>query len=217
MGNYFSLAFVAVNKFRQSLSTLKTNDTILAKISKTSEMTKQQLKELGNEAFKVASKYGQSSGNYLLVVQEMARSGYEILSKELGELSLLAQSVGDMTADSANNYLLATDAAYKYSGSVEKLIAALDGANYISNQIAFLYGVDFSPLQSQLQSVIDSVNSMTDALGQAASAVGIGNVSNNTAFNPTVPDSTALSTNTDTSLEKAIRNETGTAMMMQSS
>ena len=134
IGNYFGLAFVVVNKFRQSLNTLKMNDTILTEISKTSEMTKQQLKELGNEAFKVASKYGQVSGNYLTAVQEMARSGYEMMSKELGELSLLAQSAGNMTADSANNYLLATDAAYKYSGSVEKLNAALDGANYISNR-----------------------------------------------------------------------------------
>lgn len=134
ISNYFGLAFAAVNKFRQSLNTLKTNDTILTEISKTSEMTRQQLKKLGDEAFKVASRYGQLSGNYLLSVQEMARSGYESLSKELGELSLLAQSAGDMTADSANNYLLATDAAYKYKGSVEKLSAALDGANYISNK-----------------------------------------------------------------------------------
>lgn len=134
VGNYFGLAFLAVNKFRQSLNTLKTNDTILTEISKTSEMTKQQLKELGDEAFNVASKYGQVSGNYLTAVQEMARSGYEMMSKELGELSLLAQSAGDMTADMANNYLLATDAAYKYGGSVEKLNAALDGANYISNK-----------------------------------------------------------------------------------
>ena len=35
----------------------------------------------------------------------MSRSGYNELSKELGELSVLAQSAGDMTADSANNYL----------------------------------------------------------------------------------------------------------------
>ena len=134
VGNYFGLAYVAVNKFRQSLNTLKTNSSILTEISKTSEMTKQQLKELGDESFKIASKYGQSSGNYLLGVQEMARSGYETLSKELGELSLLTQSAGDMTADMANNYLLATDAAYKYGGSVEKLNAALDGANFISNK-----------------------------------------------------------------------------------
>ena len=134
IGNYFGVAFLAVNKFRQSLSTLKTNDTILTEISKTSEMTKNQLKELGDEAFKVASKYGQVSGNYLTAVQEMARSGYEMTSKELGELSLLAQSAGDMTAEMANNYILATDAAYKYGGSVESLNAALDGANYISNK-----------------------------------------------------------------------------------
>lgn len=134
IGSALGLASLATNKFRQSLGTLKTNDTILTEISKTSEMTKNQLKELGNEAFKVASKYGQASGNYLTAVQEMARSGYEMTSKELGELSLLAQSAGDMGADMANNYLLATDAAYKYGGSVDKLNAALDGANYISNK-----------------------------------------------------------------------------------
>ena len=130
----FGIASLAVNNFVKSLKTLRSNDTILTEISKTSEMSKKQLKELGDEAFKTASKYGQLSSNYLLGVQEMARSGYEDMSKELGKLSLLAQSAGDMTADSANNYLLATDAAYKYGGSIEKLIAALDGASYISNK-----------------------------------------------------------------------------------
>ena len=134
IGSAFGLASIAVNNFVKSIKTLQSNNTILTEISKTSEMTKSQLKELGDEAFKVASKFGQLSSNYLLAVQEMARSGYEETSKELGELSLLAQSAGDMTAENANNYLLATDAAYKYSGSVEKLNAALDGANYISNR-----------------------------------------------------------------------------------
>ncbi len=130
----FGVASIAVNNFVKSLKTLKSNNTILTEISKTSEMTKQQLRGLGDEAFKTASKYGQLSSNYLIAVQEMARSGYEETSKELGKLSLLAQSAGDMTAESANNYLLATDAAYKYGGSIEKLNAALDGANYISNK-----------------------------------------------------------------------------------
>ena len=134
IGSMFGVASIAVNNFIKSLQTLKSNDTILTEISKTSEMTKQQLVELGNESFKTASKFGQLSSNYLVAVQEMARSGYEDTSKELGELSLLAQSAGDMTAENANNFLLATDAAYKYSGSIEKLNAALDGANYISNK-----------------------------------------------------------------------------------
>ncbi|RKI77334.1 phage tail tape measure protein [bacterium 0.1xD8-71] len=128
------VATMLLNNFTKSMKTLRENDTVLTEISKTSELTKNQLRELGDEAFKTASKYGQLSSNYLLGVQEMARSGYEDMSKELGELSLLAQSAGDMTADSANNYLLATDAAYKYGGSIEKLNVALDGANYISNK-----------------------------------------------------------------------------------
>lgn len=134
IGSAFGVASMLINNFTKSLKTLRENDTILTEISKTSEMTKNQLRELGDEAFKVASKFGQLSSNYLLSVQEMARSGYEDMSKELGELSLLAQSAGEMTAENANNYLLATDAAYKYGGSVEKLNAALDGANYISNK-----------------------------------------------------------------------------------
>lgn len=134
IGSLFGVASLAINSFVKSLKTLKSNDTILTEISKTSELTKKQLKNLGDEAFKTASRYGQLSSNFLLGVQEMARSGYEDLSKELAELSLLAQSAGDMTAENANNYLLATDAAYKYSGSVEELNAVLDGANYISNR-----------------------------------------------------------------------------------
>ena len=134
IGSVFGIASMAINHFVKSLRTLKSNDTILTEISKTSELTKRQLKELGDEAFKTAGKYGQLSSNYLLGVQEMARSGYEYLSKELAELSLIAQSAGNMTAENANNYLLATDAAYKYGGSIAKLGAALDGANYISNR-----------------------------------------------------------------------------------
>jgi len=134
IGSALGVATMLLNNFTKSMKTLRENDTVLTEISKTSELTKNQLRELGDEAFKIASKYGELSSNYLIAVQEMARSGYEDTSKELGELSLLAQSAGDMTADSANNYLLATDAAYKYGGSIEKLNAALDGANYISNK-----------------------------------------------------------------------------------
>ena len=134
VGSMIGLASLAINNFKKSLGTIKGNDTILTEISKTSEMTRRQLQELGDEAFRIASRYGQSSSNFLLGVQEMARSGYEDLSRELGELSLLAQSAGDMVAENANNYLLATDAAYKYGGSVERLKEVLDGANYISNK-----------------------------------------------------------------------------------
>ena len=93
----FGVASMAVNNFVKSLKTLKSNDTILTEISKTSDLTKQQLKEIGDESFKIASKYGKLSSNYLLGVQEMARAGYGN-SDTMAELSTKVQGAGDMTA-----------------------------------------------------------------------------------------------------------------------
>ena len=79
----------------------------------------------------------------------------------------------------------------------------MESQGYIGNmteQIASLYGVDLSPLQSQFMGVSDSVNGMTDALGQAANAIGIGNVTNATP-NPAAPEGTnAPSTSAEPSL-----------------
>ena len=44
----------------------------------------------------------------------------------------------------------------------------------MTQQIASLYNVDLSPLQSQFQNVTTSISGVTDALGKAASAVGNG-------------------------------------------
>jgi len=136
LGSVLGVTSLAVRNFSKSLKTIRENDTIITEINKTSNMVKSQLEEIGNQSFDVGSKFGRLSGDYLLGVQEMARAGYEETSKELAELSLLAQSAGDMTAETANNYILATDKAYKYGGSVEALNAVLDGCNYISNNNA---------------------------------------------------------------------------------
>ena len=125
-------AFQAV---ADSVGELKNVDSILTEISKTSDMTSSQLEQLGNDSFDYASKYGRTVSDYLTGVQEMSRSGfYGNQAKELADLSVLAQSAGDMTAETANSYLLATNAAYGYNGSVEKLNAALDGQNMITNR-----------------------------------------------------------------------------------
>lgn len=67
----------------------------------------------------------------------MSRAGFgEIESEQMAELSTLAQSAGDMTAELANQYLIATNAAYKLEGSTEKLNRVLDGQNLITNKNA---------------------------------------------------------------------------------
>ena len=135
LGSLFSVTSLAVNNFTKSLGTLKEIDDILTEISKTSDLTAQELEKLGNTSFKAASKYGKTASDYLLGVQEMSRSGfYGEKGTAMAEQSLLAQSAGDMTADLANNYILATNAAYKLNGEADKINAVLDGQNSITNR-----------------------------------------------------------------------------------
>ena len=95
---------------------------------------------MGDASFDAASEYGRTASDYLTGVQEMSRSGfYGQQAEDLAKLSILGQAAGDMTADVSNSYLLATNAAYQYEGSVEKLNAVLDGQNMI-NKMVMLYG-----------------------------------------------------------------------------
>lgn len=124
-----------ISKTREAVSEIKELDNILTEISKTSDLTSQQLKQLGMDAYDAASKYGRTASDYLLGVQEMARSGfYGEKGSAMAEQSLLAQSAGDMNAELANNYILATNAAYKLNGEADKLNAVLDGQNSITNR-----------------------------------------------------------------------------------
>lgn len=122
------------NALSQSVNELKQIDTIITEISKAADVPVKQLKELGNNSFDVASKYGQKASDYLLGVQEMTRAGYSDTSG-MAELSTLAQSAGDMTAELANQYLIASDMAFGYGGNVEKLNALLDSQNQINKMV----------------------------------------------------------------------------------
>lgn len=145
-----SAVMLGVSKTKEAISELIELDSILTEISKTSDLTNQQLRELGNTAFDSASKYGRSAADYLTGVQEMYRAGFKN-AEEMAELSLLAQAAGDMESNSANDYLMATNAAYNYKGSVEELNKVLDSQNYITNNAAV------------------SMQDMADATSEAAS------------------------------------------------
>ena len=128
------------NEVKQAIVTLKEVDTILTEISKTSERSAESLAKLGESAFDTASKYGVAVQSYLRGVQEMARAGYETMgegqSEKMAELALLVQSAGDVTDSVARDYLIATDAAYQFGGSLEKLQSVADSQNKISNNMA---------------------------------------------------------------------------------
>ena len=125
------------NEIRSAVTELKNMDDILTEISKTSDRTEDSLRTLGESSFDVASTYGRTASDYLLGVQEMSRAGFgEKQSEDLAELSLRAQAAGDMTAEMANQYIIATNAAYGLEGNIDALNKVLDSQNYITNRNA---------------------------------------------------------------------------------
>lgn len=124
-----------IQTIQNSVIELKNVDSILTEISKTSDMTTDQLTKLGETSFDSARKWGKKASDYLLGIQEMSRSGYYgKQAEQMAETSILAQAAGDLNSDVANSYLLASNAAYQYSGNVQKLNALLDGQNMITNR-----------------------------------------------------------------------------------
>ena len=124
----------AIYQIRNAFNEFKEVDTILTEISKTSGQAREELESLGKTAYESASAYGRTVTDYLNAVKEMNRAGfYGESGNKMAELSLLAQSAGDMTSELSNDYLLATNAAYRLQGDTQKLNDILDGQDLINN------------------------------------------------------------------------------------
>lgn len=122
--------------FTEALETMKDVDTELTTIQKVTDMSDASLKKLGDTAYSTASKYGVAADEYLQNIATFSKAGYGDLAEGLGELAIKTQLVGDVNAETASKFLLSTDAAYKYNGSVEALSAVLDKANAVENNYA---------------------------------------------------------------------------------
>lgn len=191
-----SVMMAGVYKIKQAVAELKNLNDIITEISKTSDLTNKQLKELSSASFDTASKYGKTASDYLTGVQEMYRAGFDN-AKQMSELSILAQSAGDMDTNNANDYLIATNAAYNYKGSVEELNKVLDSQNYITNNaavsmqdmadatseaasIASQYGVKVDELSSLIAVAVSKTRESGSEVGTALKALLI-NLQNTTS------------------------------------
>lgn len=157
-----------ISETREAFAELRDINTLLTEISKANDkLTKEQLTQIGNNSFDVASKYGKSVSDFLKGVQEASRAGYEN-AEAMAELSTAAQGAGNMTSEVANQFIIATDKAYKLNGSVTELTKVLDGVNYITNHNA----VNMTEL-SEAMTIVGSTaasfgvetNELTAALG----------------------------------------------------
>lgn len=122
--------------FAYAAKELKEVNHLLNQISKTADqLSKTDLSNLEAAAFQKAGKYGRKASDYLSDIQKMYLAGYEN-AEALAELSTLAQASGDLGADLANDYLIATDAAYQLKGNTEALSKVLDGQNHVASRNA---------------------------------------------------------------------------------
>lgn len=131
-----SLIYGSLEYLRAGLRTLHELDTALVEIAKVTDLTSDSMERLVDASFDVASAYGSTAQAYLKSIAAFSRAGYEESARGLAEVSLLAQNVGELTEQQANDFLLATDAAYKYAGSQRELTRVLDGVNQIDNEYA---------------------------------------------------------------------------------
>lgn len=121
---------------RDALDAMKEVDSQLVVVRKVTGATGEELKQIEEQAYKTATAFGVVANEYLESVAAFSRAGYGNQSQALAELATKTQIVGDTNAETANQFLLSVDAAYKYKGNVEALSAVLDGANEIDNKYA---------------------------------------------------------------------------------
>jgi len=125
-----------VRHLREATDELKAMNKELVAVQKVTKASDVEMAKMKEDAFQVASALGSTPSDYLSSVTKWAQAGYQGLSAALGELSAKTQVVGNVSEETANKFLLAVDAAYKYEGNVDQLTRVLDGANEIGNQFA---------------------------------------------------------------------------------
>ena len=123
-------------EFTEALKTMKSVDDEMVTIRKVTGASADELEKIEKQAYKTASAYGVAADEYLQFVSGFSRAGYGEQASALAELAAKTQIVGDTNAETAQQFLLSVDAAYKYQGNIEKLTAVLDGANEIDNRYA---------------------------------------------------------------------------------
>lgn len=122
--------------FVEALDTMKSVDDEMVTIRKVTGATTEELNRIEKQAYDTASAYGVAADEYLNSVANFSRAGYGEQASALAELAAKTQIVGDTNAETAQQFLLSVDAAYKYQGNIEQLTKVLDGANEIDNKYA---------------------------------------------------------------------------------
>lgn len=157
-----------VSQLGEAVSELKEVDTCLTEISKVNySLSESYLKDLGENAFDIAGKYGITATDYLSTVKEMTLAGYDNAAS-MAELAVAIQNTSDISSDLTDQYIAAIDKAYELDGSLKTLSETLNGANNITN----LNSVTMTELANGMAAVSSQAASSNVEIGEATAAMG---------------------------------------------
>ena len=161
-----------LDQANEAAEELKEINSVFYTLAQTTDLTEKQLEEIENSSFQIASKYGARAADYISEVQKMSTAGVRN-AEQFAQLSLLAQNAGNLESDLAKNYLMASDAAYGYAGSAEKLTALLDS----QNQVAAKNSIAFNELAAAAQTAASHSASAAISESEMTALLGTGIVS----------------------------------------
>ncbi len=153
---------------RDAIQMMKDVDDQLVIVRKVSGATADEVAAIGERAYDTASKYGVAAADYLSSVANFVRAGYRENAESLAELSIKTQMVGDVSEDVADQFLLSTDKAYQFKGSVEDLSRVLDSANELDNK----YATSLSKIASGMGIVAPVASQMHVSVEELMASIG---------------------------------------------
>ena len=122
--------------FRDAFKEMKNVDTQLTTISRITKTNISDLEGLKDKAYEVGKAYGVLASDYLSAAAAFTRAGYREQAEDLAELSSKLQIAGQVSAETANQLLIATDKAYQFNGSITKLSEVMDKMTVIDHNYA---------------------------------------------------------------------------------
>lgn len=158
----------AIRSFKDAVETMKDVDDQLVVVRKVTGATTEEMERLESQAYKTASAYGVSADQYLESVAAFSRAGYGDQAAALAELSVKTQLVGDVSQETANQFLLSVDKAYQLNGEISELTKVLDGANEIDNK----YATSIENIAEGLGTVAPVAAQAHISIGELSAAIG---------------------------------------------
>ena len=157
-----------VRSFKDAVTTMKEVDSQLTNIQKVSDISSRKLKQLGDDAYDTASKYGVAAEEYLSSVYTFTKAGLSDNAAAMAEIATKAMLVGDTTAEVASKFLIATNAAWGYNGAVDKLSDVVDKADYVNNN----YATDLEKLADGMPIVASTAANMNLSFEETIALLG---------------------------------------------